>query len=264
MRNFYPKGKCLPALEKNILKYRAFEMLIILFHVEELKSFILGAIRETDKIRYGHDKSQHRLPDGTKDMYKKMWAILVSERVITQEESNGIQSIIDYRNDIAHAIQKMTFDIDSNKDFIESYGVTYDYKSLKRLELYKEKIHKGLSGNYILPLTFNPLLFESAENTFKQELRRLDKRISRLIAIRESESEKVKAEIETIHQNVIKEIQPNHPKNFKNNGQLSKRGVECCHAIFANGVSNLSACYLMRMSLKSITMRRKEWEAQRA
>jgi hypothetical protein len=36
----HPEGTDLPALERNILKYRGFEMLLLLFYVEELKGMI--------------------------------------------------------------------------------------------------------------------------------------------------------------------------------------------------------------------------------
>lgn len=44
------KSPKLLALEKNILKYRALQMVLLLHQVESLKSFILGSIRATDKF----------------------------------------------------------------------------------------------------------------------------------------------------------------------------------------------------------------------
>lgn len=40
----------LPALEKNILKYRALQMVLLLHQVEALRSFVIGSIRATDSI----------------------------------------------------------------------------------------------------------------------------------------------------------------------------------------------------------------------
>jgi hypothetical protein len=42
MRAYHPTGTQLPALERNILKYRALEMVIILFKVEELKKSLVN------------------------------------------------------------------------------------------------------------------------------------------------------------------------------------------------------------------------------
>ena len=257
----------LPALEQNILKYRAFEMVIILFHIEELKSFVLGAVRATDKLRYPNDETRHRLAQGTKKLYEKMWALLVSDGILTQEESDDLQDIIDYRNQIAHSIQKLTFDISNealSENYIQFKGVKYDYEALKRLEAYQDKIHTLLSSKYILPLGFSSLLFESAEYTYKRELKRLDNKIRRLLVIRNDEIKAIKSELNAIGPELINEIQPYHPANVLPNGQLSKRGVDCCYTLFENGLSNLAVSHLMRISYASITKRRKRWELANA
>ena len=267
MRKYHPKGKKLPALEQNILKYRAFEMVIILFHIEELKSFSLNAIRATDKIRYPNDETRHRLPPETKKLYEKMWALLVSDGVLTQEESDDLQGIIDYRNQIAHSIQNLTFDISNeaiSEDYVQFQGVKYDYEALNRLEVYRDKIHSELRSKYILPAGFNSLLFESAKYTYKQELKRLDKKIRRLLAIRNDEIKAINSDLKAIDPNLIDEIQPYHPDNFLQNGQLSKRGVNCCYKLFDNGLSNLAVSYLMRISFISVTKRRESWEIENA
>ena len=43
-----PLGSTLPALEQNILKYRAMQMLLVMFYAEELKREILDRIQATD------------------------------------------------------------------------------------------------------------------------------------------------------------------------------------------------------------------------
>lgn len=100
--NYFPRGSRLPALERNLLKYRAYEMVVILFHIEDLRSYVLGTIRANDKAL---------IPDGTKKPYEKAWAYLVEKGVITQDESDEIQRLTDYRNTIAHDIQKLTYDL---------------------------------------------------------------------------------------------------------------------------------------------------------
>lgn len=267
VRKYHPKGKQLPALEQNILKYRAFEMMIILFHIEELKSFVLGAIRATDKIYYGNDKAQHRLPEGTKNLYKKMWAVLVVEGILTQEESDDLQDIVDYRNQIAHSIHNLTFDISNDaisEICVDLTGMKYDYEALKRLELYRETIHKKLASKFILETGSNFLLFESAEKTYKRELKRLDKTIRRLMVIRNQEVDAIKSELNSMDQELIDAIQPHHPQNFLSNGKLSEIGISCCYTLFEKGLSNLAISHLMRVSFKSVKKRRDHWEMENA
>jgi hypothetical protein len=266
MNKYYTKGRKLPALEQNILKYRAFEMVIILFHIEELKSFVLKAVRATDEFLHPKDVKQHRLPPGTKKKYEKMWALLVLDGIITQEESNDIQEIIDYRNQIAHRIQNLTYDISNeafSEDYIQFKGVKYDYEALKRLEVYRDKINRGLSRKYILTLGFNSLLFESAEYTYRRELERLEKRIRRLLAIRNDEISAIKSELSTINKDFIIDIQPYHPDNVLPNGKLSKRGIDCCYTLFKNGLSDLAVSHLMRIYYASVSKRRKRWDREK-
>jgi hypothetical protein len=47
-RHRHPEGSKLPALERNILKYRAFEMMLTLFYAEDLKQYLVGTIKATD------------------------------------------------------------------------------------------------------------------------------------------------------------------------------------------------------------------------
>ena len=50
-RHRRPEGSRLPALERNILKYRAFEMMLTLYYAEEIKQFLVGTMKATDHWR---------------------------------------------------------------------------------------------------------------------------------------------------------------------------------------------------------------------
>ena len=69
MRAYHPKATQLPALERNILKYRALEMVIILFEVEDLKNFALNAVQGTDKVL--RDEGKQCIPEGAKINIRK-------------------------------------------------------------------------------------------------------------------------------------------------------------------------------------------------
>jgi hypothetical protein len=102
MREYHPRGRQLPALERNILKYRAFEMVLVLFRIEHLKNFVLNSVRATYPGRF---------PPGAKNVYRSAWTVLVADGVITQAESSEIQHLVDYRNAIAHNIHHLTSDL---------------------------------------------------------------------------------------------------------------------------------------------------------
>jgi len=86
-------------------------MVMLLHEVEALKSFVVDSIRATDKLMNWNNKKEHKLPEGTKNLFKKAWKFLVREKIITQEESDNIQNIIDIRNRIGHQIHTLTADI---------------------------------------------------------------------------------------------------------------------------------------------------------
>jgi hypothetical protein len=193
--NMRPK---LLALEKNILKYRAFQMILLLHQVESLKSFALDSIRYTDRIfSEKNKKNNERLPEGTKKLFPKVWAILVNEKILTEEESNDIQRIINIRNKIGHSIHSLVSDV-SAKDYgfdiesrLDELDELYDYYALERFEKYRLKIELGMSKKYVLSVSMNQLFFEEAEKTYKEELNRLTKKIERQFSERLSKREEM-------------------------------------------------------------------------
>lgn len=280
MSHHHPKGSRLPALEQNILKYRALEMVMILFHVENLKSFVLGSIRFSDKIV---NSGNERIPAGTKKPYEKAWSILVDEGILTSDESAEFQRIIDYRNDIGHRVQLLTCDLSRDpfaRDYSKWKGIKYDDQALKKLKSYKEKIIVGLQSKYAVPLLPDEILFEAAEKSYQHELRRLEQRITRQIAIRQKETQKLKSELSfedpeflntfdqgneitapTQYLRVLEVL--NHPLNKAKSGTLTKRGLEVCYWLFDHGRSALAVAYLMHISNQTTVKRYKTWQKTR-
>jgi uncharacterized protein YutE (UPF0331/DUF86 family) len=167
MRAHHPKGRLLPALERNILKYRALEMVIILFEVENLKKFVLAAVQATDSFR---DPSKEQIPKGAKDQYKKAWAALVADGILTQSESSEIQRLVNYRNTIGHRIYELTFDLSRERiaqelqefrEEIASKIAMYDYSARQKIKHYRDKIFDQIGRRYITVIPFDWLLFKA-------------------------------------------------------------------------------------------------------
>src|SRR5271163_408422 len=94
-----PLGSKLPALEQNILKYRAIEMLLVMFYAEELKRDVLNRIQTTDRMRRLHSgDALERVPNGAKNSVDKALSALVTDRAITAADKIEIVKLIDYRN----------------------------------------------------------------------------------------------------------------------------------------------------------------------
>lgn len=166
----------LPALEKNILKYRALQMVLLLHQVETLRSFVIGSIRATDSIPT--ISREIRLPENAKRPMEKAFKILVFEGIISEKESSDLQSIIELRNYIGHRMHNLVADISAPK-LMGKHDPIFDYFALGRFEKYRDKIYKGMQKKFILQFSFRDLAFEQAELTYKEELYRLPKKIDR-------------------------------------------------------------------------------------
>jgi hypothetical protein len=242
-------------LERNILKYRTFEMVVILFHIEDLREYVLRTIRANDKAR---------IPEGTKKPYEKAWAYLVEKGIITQDERDDVRRLVDYRNTIAHEIQQLTYDLSQDRFGATHHEVKYDYKALRRLKKYREKIEKGLQHMTHMVLSFDGLMFEAAERTFEQELTRLRKKMDKLFAERQAERKRVSQEIAALRDSDFDEMALCHPGNqVGENGKLTERGARLLEEMFKRKVSPLAVSYLMRLSLRATSRRYKEWKATR-
>ncbi len=167
----------LPALEKNILKYRALQMTLLLSKVESLREFVIGSIRATDDIP-GLSPTPKRIPPHSKDPMKKALLVLVSESIISEQEMQDIETIISIRNDIGHRIHQVVGDISFPDLFMGSLSA-YDYFAVDRIENYRAKISEGMRGRFTHLLSLRELAFEQAEATYKEELGRLRKRMDR-------------------------------------------------------------------------------------
>jgi hypothetical protein len=172
-----------PALEKNILKYRAFQMVLLLHQVESLRAHIIGSIRGTDRLRRAMGTGVERLSPGTKKPMEKALALLVQENILTQKESQELQDIIGLRNKIGHAIHELVQDI-SAPELFGHHDPVFDYFALKRFEQIRQKVSIGMRTRFVLQIDFRELSFEKAEETYREELMRLQKRIQRQLNAR--------------------------------------------------------------------------------
>ncbi|HHQ4552693.1 TPA: hypothetical protein ACSPZ7_000835, partial [Aeromonas veronii] len=89
MRIHRPYGPAPSALESNILKLRAFEMILIIFYMESLRRFIIGSIKATDKLRQTKRldlQDDEELDKSSSKILRKATSILLDEGIITHEQ----------------------------------------------------------------------------------------------------------------------------------------------------------------------------------
>jgi hypothetical protein len=168
----------LPALEKNVLKYRALQMVLVLHEFESLKRLVIGSLRTTDRVT-----GSAYLPPGCKKPFEVALDVLISEAIIDPHEKLHMLEYATFRNRIGHEVYRLVEDV-TMPDPVTKKSCLHDYWALTKLERLSAKISTGMAGKFILLSDLDGLIFEQAESTYKEELERLDRKIQRQIAVR--------------------------------------------------------------------------------
>lgn len=257
-----PHGRTPTTLEADVLKLRAFEMVLVLFYMEDLKRFILRSIENTDRFN-----GRSRLNPKKNKMMESAREILVAEGVISQAESDELHKLLNYRNSIGHQIHDLTVDIGAYSDLTHRDPKTdkpiheYDYTAAKRAAQLKNKVKDGMGKAFSLSMSLDSLKFEAAERVYLAEIKRLKNKVNKGIRQLRKAIADTNAVIKSIPRTVLDSAQPGHPRNIKNNGTLSRHGADCIFQLYEANATPLAAAYMMRLSTRSTTIWRKKWEA---
>jgi hypothetical protein len=87
-------------------KLRAFEMMLSLFYAEELKRFLVSTIEVSERFR-----KTKRFKKGAKFNYAMAADVFLKEGHLSKDERDELKTLIDFRNDIAHELHTLTFDV---------------------------------------------------------------------------------------------------------------------------------------------------------
>jgi hypothetical protein len=255
---FYPKDTFLPALEKNILKYRAFEIALILFYSENLKKLIIKAVQSTNKFRrFIGKKPSKEIATKTIKSSKEALKRLVNENILTKVECEEIEQLIHYRNIIAHEIHLLTADIGSS--FSSVYN-TYNHNVRERLEFYHTAIPQRLQKSYIITISLATVIFKGAEKTYKEEIRRLKMKIIKQLKVRQKTNSIINKEYSFYNKLAKHKDYTDHPNNKYRNGRLTQNGIDWCYRLFEKGNSPYIVAQLMRISYKSSLKHFRIWK----
>lgn len=262
MEKRFPRDNRLSALEKNELKRRALEMVLVLFYVEDLKHFVVESIRATDQVCGFADGG--RLPPDTKKLYEKAWAILVEAGVLSQQESDELRGLVDYRNLVAHQTHALTADVGRYASLrVTDDAAQYQDGALERVQYFREKLSSEMSRKFVLSISFRGLNFEAAERTYLEELATLERKLRRQVQDARVEIDRANDQILALRQSgMLSKLEPGHPDQINLNGQLSDKGVRCCRELFSAGASPLVVAHVMRISLRAATRQHRSWLAK--
>lgn len=267
MRQHRPEGPAPTTLERNVLRLRAFEMVLVLFYMEDLKAYIVQSIQITDKLN-----GKNRLQDGKPNKQGKKLElarnVLVAEGVITDAESEELHRLINYRNTIGHEIHDMTVAVGAythlsmDRTSLEPIDA-YDYRAVARAAALREKIVNGMGRKFILAISLDPLKFEAAEKTYLVEIKRLKAKVNKGIHKLNELINDTNGSMKAIPKSVLESAQPGHPHNQKQNGHLTDKGKSCIYQLYEAKATPLAAAYMMRISLRTANLWFKRWMASK-
>jgi hypothetical protein len=211
MKMHFPQGNRLSALEKNELKRRALEMVLVLFYIEDLKHFVVESIRATDRLRGLANGG--RLSPATKNLYKKAWGILVDAGVLSQQESDEIAELVDYRNLVAHQTHALTADVGRYTSLrAGDDAARYNDSALERVQYFRERLFSEMGQKFVLSSSFRGLNFETAERTYLKELAILNRKLRRQTRVLRAEIDQANAQISVLDQSgVLAKLEPDIP-----------------------------------------------------
>lgn len=262
-----PFGSRLPALERNMLRLRSMQMVLVLFYAEQLKQKLVGLVRTTDKIRKTLELgTSERVPRNVKDQIKKCLNAFVADSAITTDERDEMRRLIDYRNVIAHGINELVGDLSADREVRGLLNSTtwrfrsYGYKAVDRLRHFLKLLSDPvITRRYISSISLDSLKFASVERTLLADIKELQRKIDRQMVIRDREVRELNAQIKPAWAAELSD----HPRNALNqydNKRLTLRGQEVCYRLFDQGMSSIAVAHLMDISLAAARKRRRMWE----
>lgn len=251
----------LPALERSIHKYRTLMMVLVIYHAEELKHEVVQDVLSQKRFRnLGQSRGE---PKSLK--WPEALRVLEQEGILSPEERAEISKLISFRNDIAHEVHRLFADLSQDRftreiaEF-ETRKSTFDYDAVNRLRDLREAIKdRQHAQHWVGVISFRPMMFESADRIYRDELKRLDAKIRRLMKARRSELGSLNQEFQLGERWTGFHI-PFSPYNQYDNGRLTERGVEICFRLFDEEKSPMAVAHLMRVTLNSVKKRYRQWQ----
>jgi hypothetical protein len=92
----------------------------------------------------------------------------------------------------------MTYDVSRDmfpREWQELFGKKYDYSALGRIKHFCDEPGRRMSSKYVDELSMNQVIFQTAENTYDEELKRLKRTINGQFAIRKQRNSRSKTEL---------------------------------------------------------------------
>lgn len=261
-------GGRLPALERCLIRYRALQATLAIYHAEELKRDIISAAETHRDFRatvHG-EVEQEQETDQPKNRMRRAFRQLIDDGLLSTSEKKEMLHLIGHRNALAHQLHELSADLSPDSfarslvEFIENRP-EHDYEIVDKLKAARRLLGDRVAEhNYVISIRFNDVLFSAVDRALTSDLRALKRRIVALMKRRKAAIASLNAELSLEGTDLTGELHPRHPLNQYANGRLTSRGEEICYRLFDLGKSQHATAHLMGLALPSIRARFRKWQ----
>jgi hypothetical protein len=262
----------LPELERCMIRHRALQMILIIYHAEELKRDVVDGVAAQRRWRAAATGDAAATPEEEVKEAKKVkraFAHLVQDGVLTADEQRHMVKLIGKRNSIAHHLDQVTADLTTDRHVREWLDYmpdrqSHDYEALDQLRAARRLLSdRMIAKHYIGEIDMRSLFFEATERALTADIKALDRRIRKLVRARRDDITALNAEMSLRGSKLTGLFDPSWPENrYNERGCLTPRGVETCYRLFDMGKSAMAVAHLMDLSLASARKRERAWHVQ--
>ena len=224
------------------MRLRAFESMLLLFRIEQLKRFVVGSVRAT--TAFGASSG-----DAQAWSLKRAVEFLVESRVIDATDAQQLARLVSYRNIVAHELHEIARDVGQ---FAEpELGTAYQSDALRRLTELEEKIEARLAKGFIMSVSLAPLWFDAARRTYEGDIARLRKRIRRRAEAQSRLVGDANRIIRNLPAALVRELGNPARRQRNRNGTLTQHGRRLVDCLYAEGATPFVVAHLMKLSLRT-------------
>ena len=174
----------LPELERCMIRHRALQIILIIYHAEELKQEVVETVNAQGRLK-GAVSDDDRQPEEDAPDRKKVkcaFDCLVKDGVLTPDERREMVTLIGRRNSIAHHLDQVSPDLIAVSWVRDHLAFLHDYEAFDRLDVMRRLLEeRTIAKHYAGVTSMRGIFFEATERALRYDINRLDRRIRKLV-----------------------------------------------------------------------------------
>lgn len=217
-----PLRGALPELERCLIRHRALQMILIIYHAEELKRDVINGVaaqaRWRTAVADGDASTSAELVKESKKL-KRAFAHLVQDGVLTADEQRDMVKLIEKRNSIAHHLDQITADLSTDRFILDWLAhmpdrQSHDYEALDQLRAARRLLSdRMIAQHYVGEISMRSLFFDATERALSADIKALDRRIRKLVRQRRVDIGTLNDELSLAGSSLTGLFDPGWPEN---------------------------------------------------